>query len=142
MLILQIKEANASVLEPYAGSSTYGNHGRRVAMGQRIMQSASDLFLGWSELETGQQYYGRRFRDRKANANLERLRLPDLAEYAALCGRTLALAHARGGDPHSIAGYLGSRDNFGRAVATFAVQYAGHMQADYSLFVEPLKAPA
>ena len=141
-LILQLKEANASVLEPYAGPSKYANHGRRVAMGQRIMQSASDLFLGWSELETGQQYYVRRFRDRKANANLERLPLADLAEYAALCGRTLALAHARGGDPHFIAGYLGSGDNFDRAVASFAVQYAGHTQADYSLFVESLKVTA
>lgn len=142
VLILQLKEAETSVLEPYAGPSKYANHGRRVVMGQRVMQSASDLFLGWLQLEGGQHYWVRRYRDRKANANLERLRLNELAQYAALCGRTLAVAHARGGDPSFIAGYLGSGDNFDRAVGEFAVQYAGHTQADYRLFAESLKVPA
>jgi uncharacterized protein (DUF2252 family) len=138
-LILQVKQANASVLEPYAGVSRYPNHGRRVAMGQRLMQAASDLFLGWLEIEGGQNYVVRRYRDRKANANLERLRLRELAQYASLCGQTLALAHARSGDPAFIAGYLGQRDSFDRAVADYATAYAAQSQRDYALFLDSLK---
>lgn len=138
-LILQIKEANESVLEPYAGKSVYDNHGRRVVNGQRLMQAASDLFLGWLRLEGGQQYFVRRYRDRKANANLERLGLRELDQYAALCGTTLALAHARSGDPSFIAGYLGSSEKFDRAVAEYAVHYAANTEADYRLFVKSLQ---
>ena len=142
VLVLQIKEARASVLEPYAGASAYANHGQRVVTGQRLMQAASDLFLGWLKLEGGQHYLVRRYRDRKAAANLERLRLRELTEYAALCGTTLALAHARSGDPAFIAGYLGSRDNFDRAVGEFAMRYAGQTQRDYAAFVQSLKETA
>lgn len=138
-LVLQMKEERASVLEPYAGASTYANHGQRVAVGQRIMQAASDLFLGWVALEGGQHYVVRRFRDRKANANIERLNLRQLMEYSALCGATLALAHARSGEPTFLAGYLGSRDNFERAVAEFAVRYAAQATRDYQAFIAAQK---
>ena len=138
-LILQMKEERASVLEPYAGASKYANHGQRVASGQRIMQAASDLFLGWVALEGGQHYVVRRFRDRKANANLERLNLRQLVEYSALCGATLALAHARSGRPAFLAGYLGSRDNFERATAEFAVAYARQATRDYEAFLQARK---
>lgn len=138
-LILQMKEERASVLEPYAGASKYANHGQRVACGQRIMQAASDLFLGWVALEGGQHYVVRRFRDRKANANLERLNLRQLVEYSALCGATLALAHARSGRPAFLAGYLGSRDNFERATAEFAVAYARQATRDYEAFLQARK---
>jgi len=138
-LVLQLKQANASVLEPYAGPSTYPNHGRRVAAGQRLMQAASDLFLGWLEIEGGQDYVVRRYRDRKANANLERLGLRELAQYGALCGETLAVAHARSGDPAFIAGYLGQRDSFERAVAEYAAGYAAQTQRDHAAFVTSLK---
>ncbi len=137
-LILQLKQAGASVLEPFAGSSGYENHGQRVAAGQRIMQAASDLFLGWLRIEGGQDYVVRRFRDRKANANLERLRLRELAQYASLCGQTLALAHARSGDPAFISGYLGRKDVFDIAVADFAVQYAAYAQRDYTRFLRAM----
>ncbi|HET7814908.1 MAG TPA: DUF2252 domain-containing protein [Candidatus Baltobacteraceae bacterium] len=137
-LVLQIKEANASVLEPYAGASVYENHGERVVSGQRLMQAASDLFLGWLRLEGGQHYFVRRYRDRKAAANLERLGLRQLDQYAALCGTTLALAHARSGDPSFIAGYLGTSDKFDRALADYAMQYAANTEADYRLFVSSI----
>ncbi|HZT12555.1 MAG TPA: DUF2252 domain-containing protein [Candidatus Baltobacteraceae bacterium] len=140
VLILQMKEAAASVLEPYAGASKYANHGARVVAGQRLMQAASDMFLGWLQLEGGQHYYVRRFRDRKANANLERLGERQLFEYAALCGRTLALAHARSGDPAFIAGYAGSSTRFDEAVADFAVGYANRAQADFTAFIRSLGA--
>ena len=135
-LILQMKEESRSVLEPYAGASAYSNHGQRVAAGQRLMQAASDLFLGWLQLEGGQQYIVRRYRDRKAGANLERLRLRELTEYGALCGATLALGHARSGDPAFIAGYLGQGPNFDQAVADYAVAYSRQTQQDYQSFVQ------
>lgn len=139
-LVLQMKEERASVLEPYAGASRYGNHGQRVAVGQRLMQAASDLFLGWVALEGGQHYVVRRFRDRKANANLERLNLRQLMEYSALCGTTLALSHARSGRPAMLAGYMGSRDNFDRAIAQFALAYAEQAKRDYQAFLNAVHA--
>ena len=138
-LVLQMKEACASVLEPYAGASKYANHGQRVVAGQRLMQAASDMFLGWLRLDGGQHYYVRRFRDRKANANLERLPPKQLFQYASLCGSTLALAHARSGDPAFIAGYLGSSMRFDEALADFAIGYADQAQRDYGLFVQSLR---
>ena len=134
-LVLQMKEASASVLEPYAGPSKYENHGQRVVAGQRLMQAASDMFLGWLRLEGGQQYYVRRFRDRKANANLERLATRELHEYAGLCGATLALAHARSGDPAFIAGYMGAGSQFDEAVANFAAGYADQARRDFASFL-------
>jgi len=140
-LVLQMKEATASVLEPYAGASKYRNHGQRVVAGQRLMQAASDMFLGWLQLEGGQHYYVRRFRDRKANANLERLPLRQLHEYASLCGATLALAHARSGDCAFIAGYMGANARFDEAIAEFAAGYADRAERDYAKFLsEPTLA--
>lgn len=141
-LVLQLKEADASVLEPYAGTSTYYNHGQRVVAGQRLMQAASDLFLGWLQLESGQNYYVRRYRDRKAGANLERLGLRELAQYAALCGATLAIAHARSGDPAFIAGYLGQGGNFDQAIADYATGYAAQAKRDYDAFLKSLQRAA
>lgn len=138
-LVLQLKEERASVFEPYAGASRYANHGERVAKGQRLMQAASDLFLGWVALESGMHFVVYRFRDRKANANLERLNLRQLMEYSALCGATLALAHARSGDPAFIAGYLGSKPVFDRAVAEYAVAYARQAKSDYDTFITTRK---
>jgi uncharacterized protein (DUF2252 family) len=139
VLILQVKEESASVLEPYAGASAYGNHGQRVVAGQRLMQAASDMFLGWLSLEGGQHYIVRRYRDRKAGANLERLGLRELTQYGSLCGATLALGHARSGDPAFIAGYLGRGANFANAVADYAMAYAVQTQRDYDDFVRSLK---
>lgn len=138
-LILQLKEADASVLEPYCGASKYANHGQRVAAGQRLMQAASDLFLGWLEIESGQNYYVRRYRDRKAGANLERLGLRELAQYSSLCGATLAIAHARSGDPAFIAGYLGQGDNFDQAIGDYAAGYAAQAKRDYDAFMQSLR---
>ena len=139
-LVLQLKEESASVLEPYAGTSVYPNHGQRVVAGQRLMQAASDLFLGWLQLEGGQHYVVRRYRDRKAGANLERLRLRELTEYGALCGATLALGHGRSGDPAFIAGYLGQGPNFDDAVADYAMAYAAQTKHDFDAFVQSLKS--
>jgi uncharacterized protein (DUF2252 family) len=139
-LILQLKEESASVLEPYAGPGAYENHGQRVVAGQRLMQAASDMFLGWLQIESGQHYVVRRYRDRKAGANLERLGLRELTQYGSLCGATLALGHARSGDPAFIAGYLGRGPNFDYAVADYAMAYAIQTQRDYDAFVQSLKA--
>jgi uncharacterized protein (DUF2252 family) len=134
-LVLQIKEERASVLEPYAGASAYPNHGQRVVAGQRLMQAASDLFLGWVALEGGQHYLVRRYRDRKANANLERLGPRELEAYASLCGATLALAHARSGDPAFISGYLGASGKFDQAIADYAAGYARQTRKDFEAFI-------
>jgi uncharacterized protein (DUF2252 family) len=104
-LFLQCKEARASVLEPYAGKSEYNNQGERVVAGQRIMQSASDIFLGWTRDEKGHDYYFRQLRDRKLTIDIEAMSKSDWFEYVELCGWALARAHARSGDPARIAGY-------------------------------------
>jgi uncharacterized protein (DUF2252 family) len=132
-LLLQIKEAQASVLEPHLGRSRFHNAGRRVVSGQRLLQSASDIFLGWSS-EAGHDYYVRQLRDMKATADLEAVSGADLLDYAALCGWVLARAHARSGDPALIAGYLGKGEVFDEAVAAFAVAYADQTEKDYKVF--------
>jgi uncharacterized protein (DUF2252 family) len=132
-LLLQVKEALPSVLEPYVGRSQFPNAGQRVVAGQRLLQSASDIFLGWSS-EGGHDYYVRQLRDMKASADLETMSGADLADYAGLCGWVLARAHARSGDPAQIAGYLGKREAFDDAVAAFAVAYADQTERDYEAF--------
>jgi uncharacterized protein (DUF2252 family) len=132
-LFLQIKEAQASVLEPHLGRSRFKNAGRRVVNGQRLLQSASDIFLGWST-EGGCDYYVRQLRDMKATAELEEFSGTDLIAYAGLCGWVLARAHARSGDPAQIAGYLGKKDRFDSAIAAFAVAYADQTERDYEAF--------
>jgi uncharacterized protein (DUF2252 family) len=133
VLFLQVKQAQASVLEPYFGSGPWHNHGHRVVSGQRLMQSASDMFLGWSTLGE-HDYYVRQLRDMKGAADLELMSGPEFVEYAELCGWVLARAHARSGDPAMIAGYLGKCDAFDEAVARFAARYAEQTVKDYETF--------
>jgi len=134
-LFLQIKEALPSVLEPHAGPSRYRNHGRRVVVGQHLMQASSDIFLGWSS-DGERHYYVRQLRDMKGSADLLTMNGSDLIQYAQLCGWVLARAHARSGDAAAIAGYLGNSEVFDDAVASFADAYADQTEKDY----ETLKA--
>jgi hypothetical protein len=138
-LFLQIKEANASVLEPYAGKSLYPNHGQRVVVGQRLMQSASDVFLGWTRGKDGRDYYVRQLRDVKVSAIVEDWDMRILRVYARFCARALARAHARSGDAARISGYIGSSDTFDNAICEFAVEYADQNQRDYRAFVKAVR---
>jgi len=132
-LFLQIKQANASVLEPYAGKSAYPNHGERVVVGQRLMQSVSDMMLGWSEGKlAGRHFYLRQLRDMKLSPMVETFDPETLKGYAKLCGWTLARAHARSGDPAMIAGYLGNSDAFDKAIVKFAAAYADQTETDHA----------
>ena len=135
-LFLQIKEAGTSVLAPYAGASEYEHQGERVVHGQRLMQAASDAFLGWVT-GTGagrREFYVRQLRDMKGSAAIETMPPARLALYGELCGATLARAHARTGDAAKITGYLGDDDAFDRALERFAVAYADQNDADYAAF--------
>jgi uncharacterized protein (DUF2252 family) len=137
-LFLQIKEANTSVLAPYAGAGEYKHEGERVVHGQRLMQAAGDAFLGWVT-GTGarkQQFYVRQLRDMKGSADVETMAPARLQVYSELCGATLARAHARCGDAAKITGYLGDDDTFERALGRFAVAYADQTDADYAAFTE------
>ena len=133
-LLLQIKEAQESVLAPYAGASAYANHGERVVTGQRMMQAASDIFLGWTLAPIdGRHFYVRRLKDQRladVGARLEAA----LPFYAALCGRTLARAHGRSGDPALVSGYIGSGTAFDEAIGDFAVAYADQTERDWKAF--------
>jgi uncharacterized protein (DUF2252 family) len=133
-LFLQVKEAGTSVLEGRACRSPYANQGERVVTGQRLMQSASDIFLGWTHGPHGRDYYVRQLRDMKLAADLRSLRPKFLASYARLCGETLARAHAKVGDAAMIAGYLGASDNFAEAIRDYAVAYADQVEMDYEVF--------
>ena len=137
-LFLQIKEANASALAPYAGASEYEHQGERVVHGQRLMQAASDAFLGWvtGTGERRHEFYVRQLRDMKGSAAVETMAPARLALYGELCGATLARAHARTGDASKITGYLGDEDTFERALERFAVAYADQNDADYAAFTE------
>jgi uncharacterized protein (DUF2252 family) len=139
-LFLQIKEARRSVLAPFAGKSSYANQGERVVQGQRLMQSASDIFLGWSRDGRGRDYYCRQLWDGKVSVSIEGMSGTWLTEYAGLCGRTLAHAHARSGDAARIAGYLGDNDRFDQAVGTFALAYADQTERDHAALVKAVKA--
>jgi uncharacterized protein (DUF2252 family) len=138
-LFLQIKEATRSVLETSLPKSRYDNCGERVVRGQQLMQSASDIFLGWSEgIEADRYYYWRQLRDMKGSASVETM-IPDgMAYYATRCGWILARAHARSGDPVAIAAYLGSKRKFDKAVTEFAEQYADQNDQDYAAFIEAI----
>jgi uncharacterized protein (DUF2252 family) len=132
-LFLQVKQANASLLEPYLGRSEYEQPGQRVVTGQRLMQATSDIFLGYTR--SGEQdYFVRQLYDMKASADLEVIPAAYLVRYAALCGAVLARAHARTGDPVEIAGYLGKTDAFDKALVEFAFRYADQNDADYAVF--------
>jgi uncharacterized protein (DUF2252 family) len=139
-LLLQIKEAQASVLEPYLARSAYDNHAQRAVEGQRLMQAASDLFLGWAHDDTsGIDYYWRNLRDMKASADINAQPTNTFLSYAQLCGVTLARAHARSGDAAAISGYLGKGAAFGKALGHFAVTYADQNARDHAALVEAIK---
>ena len=134
-LFLQVKEAEASVLERFVGRSQYANHGQRVVAGQRLMQATSDIFLGWDRITgiDGQQrdFYFRQLRDWKGSVEIDTLRPEGLAIYARLCGWTLARAHARSGDRIAISSYMGKSEVFDRAIAEFSLAYADQNERDY-----------
>lgn len=139
-LFLQAKEAGPSVLEPYAGASEHDNHGRRVVEGQRLMQAAGDIFLGWVEAEgldsRSRCFYVRQLWDGKGSVDVDRISAAELGLYGELCARTLARAHARSGDRFAIASYLGRGDPFDRAMAGFAERYADQNELDYAALLE------
>ena len=138
-LFLQVKEARQSVLEPYAGKSAYSNQGQRVVHGQRLMQTASDVFLGWTRGINGRDFYIRQLRDLKLSAIIDGWDIETLRLYVKMCGHALARAHARSGDPAMIAGYLGTSKSFDQAIGEFAVQYAGQNSLDYLAFIEAIQ---
>jgi len=148
-LFLQFKEARRSVLEPRRGKSRYANQGYRVVEGQRLMQAASDIFLGWSRTKT-HDYYVRQLRDMKVSAEVETFKPSTLVGYATMCGWTLARAHAKTGSAAMIAGYLGSSETFDDALAQYSVAYADQAERDFKTFqtairsgrlsIEPAKA--
>jgi uncharacterized protein (DUF2252 family) len=141
-LILQIKEANASVLEPYAGKSDFKHHGERVVVGQRLMQSASDMLLGWAT-GTGKlhrRFYFRQLKDMKFSLDIDMMTPIQMSRYAEVCGWTLARAHARSGDAAMIYGYIGKTDVFDRAIGTFARLYAEQTDKDFEVFTGAIES--
>ena len=139
-LFLQFKEAHSSVLEPFAGKSVYANHGERVVIGQRLMQAASDIFLGWTTGEEARHFYVRQLRDIKIKPLVEIMEPPDLVSYAQACGWALARAHARSGDAAVLAGYMGKGGAFDDAIADFAVAYADQNERDHQELVKAVRA--
>ncbi len=134
-LFLQVKEATRSVLEDHLPASRYANPGERVVRGQRMMQAASDIFLGWtSGIQADRYFYWRQLRDMKTSVDVESLNPAALSFYAGLCGWTLARAHARSGDVVAMAAYLGDQDTFDVAITDFAVRYADQNELDYQAF--------
>ncbi len=135
-LFLQMKEAEASVMEEFLGPSEFANHGERVVVGQRLMQASSDIFLGWLHVDSGldgkpRDFYGRQLKDWKGSAEIEQMVPKGMATYGKLCGWTLARAHARSGDRIAIASYLGNSDSFDRAIVEFSKAYADQNEQDY-----------
>ncbi|MBU3702694.1 MAG: DUF2252 domain-containing protein [Acidimicrobiia bacterium] len=131
-LFLQVKEATRSVLEPFVGRSAHRHHGERVVVGQRMMQAASDLFLGWMSSNEGRDYYVRQLRDMKGSVRTEVMSVGDLTNYGNRCASVLARAHARSGDPVALAGYLGRGATFDGAVAAYARAYADQAERDHA----------
>jgi uncharacterized protein (DUF2252 family) len=142
-LFLQVKEAQPSVLERFAGASEFSHHGERVVAGQRLMQSASDIFLGWQRIRgrdgVARDYYVRQFHDWKGGIEVERLSLRGAALYARTCGATLARAHARSGDRIAVSAYLGRSGVFDRAIADFANDYADQNDRDFETFARAVR---
>ena len=139
-LLLQAKEARTSVLAPYAGKSTFSHQGERIVVGQRLMQSASDMMLGWT---TGQQnfhFYLRQLRDMKFSLDISIMKPIQLSRYAEVCGWTLARAHARSGDAAMLYGYMGKSDTFDRAIGTFARLYTDQLEKDYAIFLNAIES--
>jgi uncharacterized protein (DUF2252 family) len=140
-LFLQLKEAQHSVLEPFLSKSAYKNQGQRVVEGQRLIQGAPDIFLGWGEID-GLQFYVRQLRDMKGGVEFdpEKVKVKNISQYAALCAWALALAHAKGGDAAMIAGYAGNSDELDDAMARFAIAYDNQNEKDYKLFKAAAKS--
>ena len=144
-LFLQMKEAEASVLEEHLVASKFKNHGQRVVVGQRLTQASSDIFLGWVHVESpldgkARDFYGRQLKDWKGSAEIDQLIPQGMSAYGKLCGWTLARAHARTGDCIAIAAYLGGGDSFDRAILEFSKAYAEQNERDYQCLVEAVKA--
>jgi uncharacterized protein (DUF2252 family) len=144
-LFLQMKEAEASVLEEILGASQFSNHGERVVTGQRLMQATSDIFLGWLHVKSGldqkpRDFYGRQLKDWKGSAEIEQMIPRGMAVYGQLCGWTLARAHARSGDRIAIASYLGTSDRLDRAILEFSKAYAEQNERDYQTLAEAVSA--
>jgi uncharacterized protein (DUF2252 family) len=144
-LFLQMKEAEASVLEEYLGKSQFKNHGQRVVTGQRLMQAVSDIFLGWIHVPAGmdgqpRDFYGRQLKDWKGSAEIEQMNPRGMAAYGRLCGWTLARAHARSGDRVAIAAYLGNGDAFDRAILEFSKAYAEQNERDFQALNDAVKS--
>jgi uncharacterized protein (DUF2252 family) len=139
-LLLQVKEARRSVLEPFAVKSPFDNQGQRVVDGQRKMQAASDIFLGWLRTRDEHDYYVRQLRDMKYSVPIEKLDAERLARYGEICGWTLARAHAKSGDAATISGYLGSGDKFDTSVRQFALAYADQTERDHAVLAKAHKA--
>ena len=138
-----MKEAQASVLKRFVGTSVYSHHGERVVAGQRLMQAATDIFLGWQRV-TGldgveRDYYVRQFHDWKGGVEVERLQVRGAMLYGRICGATLARAHARSGDRIAISAYLGRGDVFDRAIADFSVAYGDQNDRDYETFAKAVR---
>ena len=139
-LFLQVKQARPSVLEAYAGKTPHQNEGQRVVHGCRMMQSASDLFLGWTEGRLGRQFYIRQLKDMKIKPMVEVFKPDVMRQYAELCGWTLAHAHARSGEPVKISGYLGKSDKFDKAIAEFSILYADQSERDHEVLMKAARA--
>jgi uncharacterized protein (DUF2252 family) len=139
-LVLQIKEARQSVLEPHVGASAHSHQGHRVVHWQRLVQSASDLFLGWASGSDNRDYYVRQLRDMKMSVDVEQMSAGELLEYGRLCGWALARAHAKAGQPAEISGYLGNSTRFDEAIADFAVAYADQTDRDFAAFKKALRS--
>ena len=133
-LFLQVKEAMASVLEDHLPASEFDNAGERVVTGQRLMQASTDVFLGWSQSQRDHQYYWRQFHDMKGSADIAAMNPDQLMQYGAVCGWTLAHAHARSGDAVTISSYLGKGRVMDKAIARFAVSYADQCEHDFTAF--------
>jgi uncharacterized protein (DUF2252 family) len=138
-LFLQVKEARRSVLERHAGRSQVAHDGRRIVIGQRLMQSASDIFLGWSRGPRGRDFYVRQLRDMKVAPEVETMTPKMMGWYATLCGFALARAHNKAGDAAMIAGYLGGSDRFDEALGDYAVAYADQVERDYASFIAAVR---
>jgi hypothetical protein len=128
------------VLEPYTQKCAYDNQGQRIVTGQRLMQSSSDIFLGWVRGKRGHDFYVRQMRDMKMSIPLEGLSAAHLNQYTDACGWTLARAHAKSGDPAMISSYLGKGDRFDRALAKFAVAYADQTERDHAGLLKAIRA--
>ena len=140
-LFLQVKEATASVLEDHLPKSRYRHPGERVVRGQRLMQAASDIFLGWSKgHEANRHLYWRQLRDMKGSALVESMVPAALTFYAEVCGRTLARAHARSGDPVALSAYIGKKDRFDQAITDFSDRYADQNERDYEAFAAAIRS--